>query len=597
MHPNENTDDKTYSVTHFIIRTLVPFYWQLLAFTLIACYWALHISLQPIAFKLILDSVSTNFKIINLTYPVAFYFTISAMLIFSTRLYGYIYSNFYPKLKTQIIALATETISKHSYFFFQNQMAGSLANRIKDLSQGTAEILQIFVDSIFSNILALIIASVTLAGISPIFSIILMSWAIIFVFINYNASKSVQLLSHEFSTSNSRVVGNIVDRFTNNLIIRLFATRQYEKDQLNHELILTMHREKKMRLRLLKISISQDLFTFAMMLSCLLVLIYLKYLHQITIGEFALVFTLVISFSDIIRRFTQELSKFTEKYGLVSQGIELLNSEHEITDTPGAFNLQVIKGKICFQNVYFQYEKAKPLFIDKSVIIPAGQKVALVGPSGSGKTTFVNLILRLYDINSGHIFIDDQDISKITHHSLCRSIAMIPQDPILFHRSFMENIRYSRLDANDHDVFLAAKKAQIHDFIMSLPNQYATIVGERGTNLSGGQRQRIAIARAILKNAPIIIFDEATSALDSITEALIKDCFAELMYNKTSIVIAHRLSTLLNMDRILVFNDGRIAEDGSHHELLSTGIFYKKMWETQVGDFFTNTIQSPLTYT
>jgi len=219
------------------------------------------------------------------------------------------------------------------------------------------------------------------------------------------------------------------------------------------------------------------------------------------------------------------------------------------------------------------------------VIIKPGQKVGLVGYSGSGKSTFVNLILRLFDVTEGAIKIDGQDIREVTQDSLHEAIAMIPQDPSLFHRSIFENILYGRKDATNEEVIKAAKRAYAHEFIVTLSQGYDTQVGERGVRLSGGQRQRIAIARAILKNAPILILDEATSQLDSVTEIEIQQSLWNLMQHKTSLVIAHRLSTLLSMDRILVFDQGCIVEDGSHQELLDQNGLYKQLWEAQIGGF------------
>ena len=216
------------------------------------------------------------------------------------------------------------------------------------------------------------------------------------------------------------------------------------------------------------------------------------------------------------------------------------------------------------------------------------------GYSGGGKSTFVNLILRLYDVTDGHVLIDDQDIRDVTQDSLRGNIAMIPQDPSLFHRSLLENIRYGRIEATDDAVIEAAKKAHANDFIRRLPQGYESLVGERGVKLSGGQRQRIAIARAILKNAPILILDEATSQLDSITEREIQDSLWELMQHKTTIVIAHRLSTLLHMDRIIVFDQGKIVEDGTHTELLNKKGLYKKLWDAQVGGFLQDKKQDEL---
>ncbi|MCH2037959.1 MAG: ATP-binding cassette domain-containing protein, partial [Rickettsiales bacterium] len=217
--------------------------------------------------------------------------------------------------------------------------------------------------------------------------------------------------------------------------------------------------------------------------------------------------------------------------------------------------------------------------------IKAGEKVGLVGQSGAGKSTFVNLLLRYFDVESGMITIDGQDISQVTHESLRKYVGVIPQETILFHRSLIENIRYGRIDATDEEVIQAAKLAHCHEFITDTKYGYDTIVGERGIRLSGGQRQRIAIARAILKKAPILILDEATSALDSITERLIQESLTYPMNNSTTIAIAHRLSTLSGMDRIMVFKDGRINETGTHKELLKKGGHYAELWNMQEGGF------------
>ena len=280
-----------------------------------------------------------------------------------------------------------------------------------------------------------------------------------------------------------------------------------------------------------------------------------------------------------------EVDEFNKAVGRCKQSLNSLLVPLEIHDKPDAVNLNANHGQIIFDNVKFHYKGTEPLFHNKSVRIKAGQKIGLVGYSGSGKSTFVNLILRLHDVTDGAILIDGQDIRDVTQDSLRANIAMISQDPSLFHRSLMENICYGRIDATDEEVIEAAKKAHAHEFIIKLPQAYESLVGERGVKLSGGQRQRIAIARAILKNAPILILDEATSQLDSITESLIQESLWELMQGKTTIVIAHRLSTLLNMDRILVFEQGKIVADGTHKELLTKKGLYKTLWEAQVGGF------------
>lgn len=270
--------------------------------------------------------------------------------------------------------------------------------------------------------------------------------------------------------------------------------------------------------------------------------------------------------------------------------IALLRETPEDTDIPTRLDLHIQRGEIVFDKVSFTYpDKITPIFNDLSVTIRAGERIALVGHSGGGKTSFIRLLQRLYAIQEGHIFIDGQDIALGSLHSLRSAIALVPQDPILFHRTLRENIAYAKPDATQEEIHAAAKQAHIDDFIMKLPEQYDTLVGERGIKLSGGERQRIAIARAILANRPILVLDEATSSLDSISERAIQDALHTLIYGRTSIMIAHRLSTILDADRILVFDNGRIVEEGNHAELIAkeNGI-YAHLFTLQSGGFISD---------
>jgi len=314
-------------------------------------------------------------------------------------------------------------------------------------------------------------------------------------------------------------------------------------------------------------------------------LIYGRLNNMVTVGDFALILTLSFTIAESIFNLGEEILRFAKEAGSCRQALNIIVEPHEIQDKPNAHELNVTQGKIVFDQVQFQYQGTDPLFENKTVTIEPGQKVGLVGHSGSGKSTFVNLILRLFDVSQGRILIDGQDIKEVTQTSLRKNIGMIPQDPSLFHRTLFENIQYGRVDASAEEVINAAKNAHAHEFIENLAQGYDSLVGERGVKLSGGQRQRIAIARAFLKNAPILILDEATSQLDSVTEQYIQESLWELMQNKTTIVIAHRLSTLLNMDRILVFNKGKIVEDGTHQELLAKNGMYATLWKAQVGGF------------
>jgi ATP-binding cassette subfamily B protein len=280
---------------------------------------------------------------------------------------------------------------------------------------------------------------------------------------------------------------------------------------------------------------------------------------------------------------------FSELVGRCNQALWLIAEPHSIKDSPMAMPLVVTAGNLCFDNVSFAYRQNRLIFQNLSTTIHAQQRVGLVGFSGAGKSTFVNLITRTFEIQGGCISIDGQDIRDVTQKSLRQHISFIPQDTILFHRTLRENIAYGSPMATENEVIEAAKKAHAHDFITNTEHGYQTIVGERGMRLSGGQRQRIAIARAFLKNAPILILDEATSSLDSETEVAIHESLNQLMHNRTTMVIAHRLSTLMSMNRILVFEMGTIVEDGTHQELIDLGGIYARLWHTQIDGFIKTT--------
>ena len=274
-----------------------------------------------------------------------------------------------------------------------------------------------------------------------------------------------------------------------------------------------------------------------------------------------------------------------QEYGTLESALSIIKEPHGVVDAPDAKSIAIQSGNIEIQNITFGYTPKHLLFKDLSLKIKAGEKLGLVGFSGSGKTTLVNLILRAYDLNAGAILIDGQDIASATQASLRAQIGLIPQDPSLFHRTIMDNIRYGNLEASDAEVIECARKAHCHEFISQMKNGYDTVVGERGMQLSGGQRQRLGIARAFLKNAPVLILDEATSALDSITEGYIQESLHTLMEGKTVVVVAHRLSTLASMDRILVFDKGTLLEDGTQDQLLAKKGQFWRLWTHQQEGF------------
>lgn len=385
------------------------------------------------------------------------------------------------------------------------------------------------------------------------------------------------------------VVGKMVDSISNIVNVRLFARHANENRYIHQGIKNAVQKDRAMQAKIIKMRLFWDVSIIALVSLNLFILLHMYSENLVTIGDFTFVIALSIGILWNLWFIAGQFVSFSEQIGVCRQALSIISQPHEIVDAVDAKPLIISKGEIKFHDVTFHYDEGARLFKNKNVVIEAGQKVGLVGFSGSGKSTFVNLILRLFEVESGEITIDDQNINQITQQSLREKIALIPQDITLFHRSLMENIRFGNTMATDEEIFEIAKKTHCHEFISQLAHGYDSMVGERGIKLSTGQRQRIAIARAMLKNAPILILDEATSALDSITEKYIQDALHLLMQGKTTIVIAHRLSTLSKMDRILVFDKGEIIEDGTHEALVAKCGHYARMWHMQAGGFLPET--------
>ena len=397
--------------------------------------------------------------------------------------------------------------------------------------------------------------------------------------------KKVIPLTSKFAESRYKIWGYLSDYLANILNVKCFVRRVWENNKLNDVNQAFISKAECQGFFLMRFYAVQGIIGVVYTIGFLMGLIYLHNRGIITPGDFALVFMLNFSLFENLYNLSYQLENFIISYGTVNQALKILELPREIQDKPNAKDLIIKKGKIVFDNVRFSYKGKKELLKTTSIIIEPGQKIGLVGYSGAGKTTFCNLILRLFDITSGQILIDNQNIKEITQDSLRTLISMISQDSLLFNRTIKENISYGKLGATDDEIIAAAKKVYANEFITKLPEGYESFVGEKGVKLSGGQRQRIIIARAILKNAPIVVLDEATSQLDSVTENKIQEGLKELMKGKTVIIVAHRLSTLLEMDRILIFDQGKIIGDGTHHELLKKNRIYKTLWNAQVAGF------------
>ena len=551
------------------------------------CFITFDNSLKPFLVKKLIDTVSGNLEA-NLWVICALYGLLQLMLVSAWTLSDYCLIRYTVKFRLDVVEYFMKRLHDYSYNFFQNQPIGSLTSKINDAFQLLPDLILTILNPFAYFFLLIIISLDLLPSVSSIFSISIAVWISLFFVITFFSLKKSINLTKSYAEEKSKIMGLAAGYLDNMISVKTFTTKNFELQRftnLKNAFIDAAYRGGFYHTWLYAFL---GIFTSIYSIGFIVFLILGHQKNLVSPGDFALVVMINFNIINAMYQLSHTLKGFFTSWGVVDQAISLLEEIPDMQDKPNATSLQINQGCISFDQVTFHYKDTKPLFQNQSITIEAGQKVGLVGYSGGGKTTFVNLILRLYDVTGGRVLIDGQDIRGVTQDSLRSNIAMIPQDPSLFHRSLMNNIRYGRIDATDAEVLEAAKQAHAHDFIQKLSEGYHSLVGERGVKLSGGQRQRIAIARAILKNAPILILDEATSQLDSITESDIQESLWQLMQGKTTIVIAHRLSTLLHMDRIVVFDQGRIIEDGTHSGLLTRGGLYKTLWDAQVGGFLSD---------
>jgi ABC-type multidrug transport system fused ATPase/permease subunit len=476
-------------------------------------------------------------------------------------------------------------LSEHSATYFSDRYAGALVNKIANAANGTERLITQFLWQFLPWIVGLV-ADLNLTYIAhPYFALALVVWILVYVPANVFFVSRLHKLSFRYAESSSQLRGQMVDSTSNIDTVRATGEVEYEKghigEYVGHQRVSHL-REWWWSEWVL---VTNGLLLAAFIVSMLAIGMRLIESSAVSVGSLVMVVTVVMALEQRMFFLGQNLTQAVSYYGQVGEGLKDLLEPHEITDRPGAVPLVVGPAKIEFEDLRFSYREQPVFDGDFSLAIAGGEKVGLVGHSGAGKSTLVALLLRQFELLGGAIRIDGQAISEVTLESLRRAVALVPQTTSLFHRTILENIRYGRLEASDEEAMEAARLAQADRFIELLPEKYATRVGERGVKLSGGQRQRISIARALLRKAPILLLDEATSALDSESEAAIQAALAGLMREKTVIAIAHRLSTLRAMDRIVVLEEGRIVEDGRHEDLVRRGGVYAGLWNSQVSGF------------
>ena len=501
------------------------------------------------------------------------------------RLQTYSVMNLESRGMASLYSRAFDYLIGHSYRFFISNFSGTLVRRVSKFARA----FEVMVDSIIFQFLPtaiFVIGAITILFLrSYVLGIALAAWVFFFVLFQFFIARWRHPLRVARAEADSKITGTLSDSISNQNTVVLFSGAVHEHKILRR--VARFWQKATMR------SWNADELMWSiqgfLMVGINIGLLYGAVIYWgrglLTIGDLALIQTYLLGIFSRLMHLNREVRRFYDGYADATEMMELLQTPHEIQDAPKALPLDIQTSEITFSSVSFSFEDRNPILKNFALRIKGGEKVALVGPSGAGKTTITKLLLRLYDVSKGSIEIDGQDIALMPQDDLRNAISFVPQDPILFHRTLMENIRYSRRDATDKEVFDAAKKAHCHKFVSALPKKYKTYVGERGVKLSGGERQRVAIARAILKDSPILVLDEATSSLDSESESLIQDALQTLMKGKTVIVIAHRLSTIMRMDRILVIEKGRIAAEGTHSELLKKEGLYQKLWSIQAGGF------------
>ena len=480
---------------------------------------------------------------------------------------------------------AFQKIEQNSQTFFANTFAGSLVTKARRFVGGFEIVFEIFLYNFLKFFAILFGAFTVLLYQSPTISLVFGIWIIVHISIISLFIK--KKISYDLSEAeqDSRISGRLADVFSNILAVKFFSSRRKEIDSFSKYTDEGAKRSKKAWFMGGKIDLIQHLLIICVQSITLYLMIMLWLQSKISIGTVVLVETYMVVVANNLWDFGNAFTRFMKSIADMKEMVDIFEIIPDILDPKNPEKLKIRDGHIVFKNVFFKYNLGHKIFSDFNLDIKPGERVGIVGHSGAGKSTITKLLLRSNDITTGVIAVDGQDIRNVTQDDLRSVISYVPQEPILFHRPIKENISYGKPNATDEEIVAVAKKAHAHEFILNLKHSYDTLVGERGVKLSGGERQRVAIARAMLKDSPILVLDEATSSLDSVSESYIQSAFSELMKGKTTIVIAHRLSPVQKMDRIIVLDKGQIVEEGTHQELLKLNGFYADLWNHQTGGF------------
>ena len=487
-----------------------------------------------------------------------------------------------------LATMSFDALCNQSMSFHSNRFGGTLVSQTSKFMSAYQQLLETITFPFLPVVCSVIFTCAILAPRVPLYVVILMVLLAIYACVSYYMYKRILSLNEKAASAQNQLSGELSDSVANILAVKTSGREDYERalfDQANRNVV---ERDSKRMWASLTRGIITAAITMVIMSVVAVFIAGGNAWFGITPGTLVMMFTYTYTVTNQFNFINNGLQRFNRAFGDASGMTATLDEPRLVADKPGAPAMVVREGTIDFQNIGFYYTDGNvktPVFEDFNLHIPAGQRVGLVGLSGAGKTTLTKLLLRLSDIQDGRILIDGQNVADCTQQSLRRSIAYVPQEALLFHRTIAENISYGRPDATMEQIREAARQANALEFIENLPQGFETITGERGVKLSGGQRQRVAIARALLADCPVLVLDEATSALDSESEALVQDALKTLMRGRTCIVVAHRLSTVASLDRIVVLDHGKVVEDGPHAELINAGGEYAHLWDRQTGAY------------
>lgn len=585
---------KTVSRTlHYYWQEVVKYKWYALG-TVVLTPVVIFIRaiLAPLVFADLIEKVSLGLSLNELLQQtllevVGFFvfYTISKLVFEELRLYWC--------WKMQLLAIydlaskCFNTVSEQSMQFHSDRFSGSLVSQTNKFVWAFERLTDVFIWDLLPMLILIVMVVIILLPQVPWFALGVIIFTIIYALISWLSFRKISHLNNEEAAAESKQTGQLADSITNIISVKSYAGEAHERKRYAEFSRKTMHAG----MGLMRATITRDIMFNCIQLGITALILIFLIAGQTWLGISIATLVLIVNYAQSIQgelwSINSILKNFNRVFGDAYDMTLILDTVDDVVDAKDAVPLEMKTAGVDFNGISFKHKDAKEaIFENFNLNVQPGERIGLVGVSGSGKTTLTKLLLRFADVDKGAILVSGQDIKNVTQQSLRENVAYVPQETSLFHRSIAENIAYGKPDATLKEIVWAAKQANADEFIKDLPQGYDTLVGERGIKLSGGQRQRIAIARAILKNAPILVLDEATSALDSESEALIQDALEKLMRGRTSIVIAHRLSTVAGLDRIVVLENGKIVEQGSHEELLhkDSGV-YKHLWDRQSGAF------------